>query len=400
MELLQSTEIKYLIMFFVVLIIPKVLLRFKIPSGITCLVIGVVFGMGLGWFHDDQLVLMLSRLGITSLFLFAGLEIELDELIADLPTILKSIAQFLFFISVTTFALSAVFDLNHRVSLILTIGLFTPSTGFILNSLGSYNFSQQQVHWIRSKAISQEIVAILLLFMALQTEKLTTFVGSTIALVVLVFTLPYLFKLFIKKIAPYAPNSEVSFLVLIAFVSGVITKKIGTYYLVGAFIVGIIAGQYRHFMDGKKSENIIASLAAFFSIFVPFYFFNAGLSFTEDLFTLTGLLYGVLFLIIFIPIRIFSFYSNIFLFLKKNWTDRFQISFSLIPTLIFGLVITGILRDRYDLDPNILSGLIVYTIIASIIPAIVFRNCPTNDTDISTKATYQLEEPANQQSNA
>ena len=56
------------------------MLRFHIPTALTSLSLGFLTAHTLSWFENDQLLLMLSRLGITSLFLFAGMEVEIDEL--------------------------------------------------------------------------------------------------------------------------------------------------------------------------------------------------------------------------------------------------------------------------------------------------------------------------------
>ena len=73
-------EYQYIVVLLAVLLIPKILLRFQIPTGITSLILGVISINLLGWFQDSQAILLLSRLGITSLFLFAGMEIDLSDL--------------------------------------------------------------------------------------------------------------------------------------------------------------------------------------------------------------------------------------------------------------------------------------------------------------------------------
>ncbi len=252
----------------------------------------------------------------------------------------------------------------------------TPSTGFILNSLKNYGFSQEQQYWIRSKAIAKEVAAIGLLFLALQSNDMNQLIKSTGMLLALIVILPIVFKLFFKYLAPYAPDSEVGFLILIALICGVFTKKIGTYYLVGAFIAGVIAGQFKHFGKTHKSEEILKNLNMFFAFFIPFYFFKAGLSFTKEIFSIQGLIIGISFLIIFIPIRILVVHSSLKFFLKDFWKDRVEISTSLLPTLIFGLVIAGLLQENFKIDIKIISGLILYTLITSIIPAIIFKKNP------------------------
>lgn len=370
----QSTEIQYMILFTVVLIVPKMLLRFRIPVGLSALALGVMTTFFLGWFQDDQLLLMLARLGITSLFLFAGMEVDTEELRKDGPALSKHVLKATIVIFITAFCANFFLDLAFRPALILALGLMTPSTGFILNTLKAKSFENQQEYWIRTKAIAKEIVAIFLLFVALQSHTWQQLLQSTAILLGLILVLPSVFRFFLKKIAPYAPDSEVAFLVLIALVCGVITQKIGAYYLVGAFIVGMTAGRFRHFMGDSDQGTTLASLTSFFTVFIPFYFYKAGMGFTSEIFLVDGVKMGLLFIAVCVPIRILSVFSTLHFFLKDSWKDRYAIAMNLLPTLIFGLVIAAILRDEFAVEPAIISGLVIYTIVTSIIPAILFRN--------------------------
>lgn len=373
---LQNTEVQYLLLFTILLILPKLLLRFQIPIGISSIFLGIGAGLGLGWFQGDDFLLMLSRLGITSLFLFAGFEVEYAELKQNWKELLLGVTQMISITLIVAFAIHFFFSIGFRPATLIALGIMTPSTGFILNSLKNYGFSERQEYWIRSKAISKEISAILLLFITLQSESLTNLGSSTLVLVALCVLLPLAYKLFFKYIAPYSKDSEVGFLILTALICGVITKKIGTYYLVGAFIVGFIATEFKHFGKSEKSEEILKNLQMFFSFFIPFYFFKAGVGFTEDLFTLEGLYIGLAFLGIFIPLRIFNTYSNMKFFMQDFWPDRKEITVSLLPTLIFGLVMAQIAKERFEVPLEIISGLVIYTLVSSVIPAFIFKKVP------------------------
>jgi len=164
-EILHSKDLQYILLFFMVLLVPKILLRFRIPVGITCLILGAFISVAFGLFQNDQIIILLSRLGITSLFLFAGLEIEIEELKRDWKTLLGYVLKSSTLLFICAYFLAKYLEINYRVSVILSVGLFTPSTGFILNSLKSYQFTPEQEYWIRSKAISKEIAAILILFL-------------------------------------------------------------------------------------------------------------------------------------------------------------------------------------------------------------------------------------------
>lgn len=373
----MSLELQYLLLFTIVLVLPKMLLRFGVPAGISAFILGIITINLLGWFKDDQVVMVFSRLGITSLFLFAGLEINLQEIKKETFSLCLYLLQSVIVIVAVAYLFHFGMQLAFRPAMILALGIMTPSTGFILNSLKSYNLTEEENKWIRLKAISNEIVAILLLFFVLQSSSWNELLLSNAYLLIMILMLPLIFKLFLKFIAPYAPDSELPFLILIAFLSGIFTMKIGAYYLVGAFIAGLTAGQFKTLISSMGEHNIIPGLTTFFGFFIPFYFFSSGLSIARDFLSLEGAFLGALFIIIFIPIRYFSTFLSIRFFVKNFWGDRRSITLSLIPTLIFGLVIVSILRDRFQVDPVLLSGLVVYTIATSITPALLFRKSNT-----------------------
>ena len=374
-------EYQYLLVVSFLLLAPKLLLRFRIPSGITALFLGVACVNFLGWFNGDQFILTLARLGITSLFLYAGMEIEIDDLRNNMKPLIKSVLQSLGLILLIAAIIGYLISLSFQISLIISIAIFTPSAGFILSSLKNYELTEEEIFWIKLKAISKEISAIFALFVALQLNDIQGLIKANIILIAFVFILPYMFKFYLRYIAPHATKGEVSFLVIIAFIAGVLTKKLGTHYLVGAFIAGVIAGQFNHFMKSEHSQRIQDSLAAFYTIFVPFYFFSAGLIITRSFFSQDGLKYGILISLLFIPIRIVMVSLSIKYFKKGFWKDHLKISISLIPNLIFGLVIIGILKDKFSIAPSILSALVIYTVLASIIPSVYFKKLPTENYD-------------------
>ena len=377
----MAEEIKYFILIISVLLVPKIIMRFRVPSGITAITMGVLTSYFLGWFDTSQTVGVLASLGITSLFLFAGLEIDLYELKKDAPVLIKHILKSAVIIAICSAGLEWALDLETRVAVILSLGLTTPSTGFILNSIDSFQFTETQKYWIRSKAIAKEILALLILFFALQSQSYTKLGLSLGAMLLMVILLPLAFRFFIKAIAPFARDSEVTFMILMAFVCGVVTMKLGTYYLIGAFIAGVVAAQFRHFIKTENSEKMLYSISFFASLLIPFYFFKAGLKIDVTQISAYSILYGLAFLVIFVPIRYANVFLSIRLFLPECWSSRYQISLSLMPTLIFGLVIASILREKFGVPIDIVNGLIIYTVLSSIIPSALLKAAPAEEYD-------------------
>jgi len=76
----MSRELVYLLLIFGLLVVPRALQRWKLPAPLTCLLFGIVAMLAWGDGAHDAVVGLLATLGISSLFLFAGLEVDLAEL--------------------------------------------------------------------------------------------------------------------------------------------------------------------------------------------------------------------------------------------------------------------------------------------------------------------------------
>src|SRR5690606_3014146 len=76
----MSQELIHLALIFALLVVPRALQRFSLPAPLTCLVFGICAMLWLGDGAHDPVVALLSTLGISSLFLFAGLEVDIKAL--------------------------------------------------------------------------------------------------------------------------------------------------------------------------------------------------------------------------------------------------------------------------------------------------------------------------------
>jgi Kef-type K+ transport system membrane component KefB len=255
----------------------------------------------------------------------------------------------------------------------VALALLTPSTGFILDSLASLGLSEITRFWIKSKAIAAELVALGVLFVTLQSSSAASLGLSSLALVAMVAVLPILFRFFAKAVLPHAPKSEFAFLILVAVTCGSITYELGVYYLVGAFVVGMAAQRLRERIPAIASERMLTAVEAFTSLFVPFYFFHAGSSLRGEDFNLAALGMGIVFTVTGVAIRLIPAWLHRRAVFGESLRETMHVGAPMLPTLVFTLVIVGILRDRFSIDPTLLGGLIVYTILNSLIPGFVFR---------------------------
>ena len=71
-----TNEVAYLLLIFGLMVIPRAFQRFRIPAPLTSFGLGMVAALFLGSFSHDATLALLATLGISALFLFAGLEID------------------------------------------------------------------------------------------------------------------------------------------------------------------------------------------------------------------------------------------------------------------------------------------------------------------------------------
>lgn len=128
------------------------------------------------------------------------------------------------------------FDFSWQVAGLVALALLTPSTGFILDSLQSLGLDEQEQFWVTSKAIVGELLALLLLFLILKSDSYVELAMSSGVLLATAVGLPLVLIFLGRIVIPHAPGSEFSLLVMVGLISAYLTKQIGVYYLVGAFL--------------------------------------------------------------------------------------------------------------------------------------------------------------------
>ncbi|MEP6590637.1 MAG: cation:proton antiporter [Gemmatimonadota bacterium] len=371
-DLIAGTELGYVALLFALFVVPRVLQRYRLPSAITSFALGAVAGIGFGLYQHDSSIHLLAAFGIVSLFLFAGLEVDTSQLKSSSSYLSLHLLLRCLLLVVGTVILQGAYGLGWRPSVLIALALFTPSTGFILDALAQFGLNREEQFWVKSKAIATELLALTLLFIAMQSTTVTRFVTSTILLVGIVVILPWIFRLFAVKIAPYAPKSEFAFLLMMALVAAYATRQLGVYYLVGAFLVGVAARRFRRSLPAMASERMLHAVEVFASFFAPFYFFGAGAELRREDITWLSFGVGCLFVVVAVPVRI----AAVTLLRKWKLGESFgvssRIALPMLPTLVFTLVLAGILRDNFGVGDPVFGGLIFYAIITTLMPGFLF----------------------------
>ncbi len=368
---IPSGTLIYLGFVFGLLVIPRALQRFRLPAPLTCVMLGILVSLFFPNVVDDSVMPVVATLGIASLFLFAGLEVDLVELRRQIPRLTTYLAVSGAFLIGGSWVGIHYLHLAWQPAALLALGLFTPSTGFILDALPHSGLDGDEQKLVSISAIAGEIAALLVLFVLSQAESMRMLAVSSGILMLLVVFTPLIFLALGKYIVPHAPGSEFSLLIMVAIICGVISKSLGVHVLVGAFVAGFVAGLLRKRMTTLASDENLQAVRLFASFFVPFYFFNEGLEVPASALVLKSLLYGVVMSLTVLPIRIAKDWIGCRFFAGRSAKSGSRVAVALVPTLIFTLVIAGILHETFHVDDALFGGLLVYAAISTILPSFV-----------------------------
>lgn len=352
-----------------ILVVPKALQRFRIPGPITCLFFGIGISLFGGDYHHDKTLVLLSVFGIASLFLFAGLEVSLSDLVKHKWPIFTHLVMTLLIVIAGTLLSMQFLALSWQAATLVALALFIPSTGFILDSLSQFGLSGPERFWVTLKAITSELLALTLMFVALQSDSVGNLALSSAIILAMVFVMPFLFLLFGRIVLPYAPGSEFTFLVLMGVIAASITKELGVYYLVGAFLAGFLARQLREHMPSLVSDSMMHAVKLFASFFLPFYFFHGGIGVPIEALSWKALFLGIGITAVVLPLRVLIVWGQRRAIFNETFRSSLHVSITLMPTLIFTLVLAGILRERFAVEDALYGALLVYAILTTILPS-------------------------------
>ncbi|HEX5004141.1 MAG TPA: cation:proton antiporter [Gemmatimonadales bacterium] len=365
-------DLSYILLLFVLFVVPRFLQRYRLPGAVTALALGVG-ATALGLFQHDETIALMATFGIVALFLFAGLDVDLEALRPDARVLVQHLAIWAATLALLATAATWLFGLAVREASLVALALLTPSTGFILDSLDLFGLSDSEKKWTKSKAIASELLALIVMFIALQSTSAQQLGLSVFALLALVVMLPPVFRWFASRIAPFAPRSEFAFLLMVAVVAASATRRLGVYYLVGAFVVGLAARQFRARLPAMSSERMLGAVEAFASFFVPFYFFHAGAYINPEDMNWTVLLTGLALLVTCVGLRLGEVTLHRWAALREPPKKSLRIGVALLPTLVFTLVIVDILRNRPGVTPGLLGALVLYTTLITLLPGLILR---------------------------
>jgi Kef-type K+ transport system membrane component KefB len=375
------TTFIYIAVVFGLLVIPRALQRFRLPAQLTCFAFGIIVA---GFFKplvNDSVISVLSTLGIAALFLLAGLEVDFVELRRQLPSLAGHFAVRALVLVACAAIATKYLHLGWQVAWLLALALLTPSTGFILDMLPHSGLDHTEQSEVALHAVAGEILAVFLFFLISQAGSVGTVLVSGAAIALLIAFMPLVYLALGRYVVPYAPGSEFSLLLMVGLICAVITKTLGVYYLVGAFVAGLVARSLSQRLKTLASAENLEAIRLFASFFIPFFFFHNGLGVPSVAIVAASFWYGFGLAVCIIPVRLGVVWLQSRLMQHRGHRGSFRVSIALTPTLIFTLVIAEILRENFSVSPPLYGGLLVYAAIASILPSLALPALAENTID-------------------
>ena len=366
-----TNNVAYLGLVFSLIVIPRILQRFRLPAPITSFGLGILATAVMGTGIRDTTLSVLATLGISSLFLFAGLEVDLKALRKGLWPLLSHLAVRSCTIAAATYLGMRYGGFSWNVSALLALAVLTPSTGFILESLPGLGLDDEERFWVTIKAIGGEILALAALFVILQADSVPHLLVSTGAIVGMIVGIPVFLTLLVRFVIPYAPSSEFSLLVMVGLIAAYLTEHLGVHYLVGAFLAGLIARILRPRMPRLASDDNLHAIQLFATFFIPFYFFSQGMGVPSGALSWDALRMGIGLTGAVLPFRIASVWLQRRFISGESARVSLRVATALTPTLIFTMVLATILKERFGLADAVYGALLVYAVLSTLLPSAI-----------------------------
>jgi len=378
---LNDVLVKFFVILALLFFVPKVVnSTTKIPDALTELMIGVILGIALpSFFFIDDMITILGTIGIVTLFVFSGMEVDTNFIVKNKKFFIEHIILHILIFVAVGLAILFYFQLSLQIAFLISLALTTPSASFVLSSVKTVEKERKQ--WIESKALAGEITGLTLLVVLLNFSDLMMLLLSLVTMILLITILPFAMEQLYKKIFSKIIGCEFSFIFVVTMISAFITEYMGVHFLVGAFIAGFIAKQF--ISDIVKDESyvhcsehfgqqLIIGFGFFALIFAPFYFFSVGLNITSAMFVDDVLMVAALLCLIIVLLRVGIMSLHRIVRIKEKISNAIYINALCIPTLVFTFVVTDILLIQFQISDVLYNSLMLYGFFTTIIGTAFF----------------------------
>jgi Kef-type K+ transport system membrane component KefB len=377
----EDVLIKFFVILALLFFLPKVVNRLtKIPDSLTELILGIILGITISsFFFSDDMITILSTIGIVTLFVFSGMDVDTTFIVKNKKFFIEHIILHVLIFMAVGWAIQLYLHLSFQIAFLISLALTTPSASFILSSIK--NIKKERKQWIESKALAGEIAGLTLMVILLSLSDIKMLLLSLVTLVLLITLLTYGLKFLYKKVFCKLIGTEFSFIFVVAMISAFITEYVGVHFLVGAFVAGFVAKRfisdivkdecYEHVSE-HFGKQLMIGFGFFALIFAPFYFFSVGLKIKSSMFVYDTLILAIFLCVVIVLIRVGIMSVHRIIRIKEKISTAIDINAMCIPTLVFTFVITEILVKQFQIDTVIYSVLMLYGVFTALIGTVFF----------------------------
>lgn len=278
---ISNPVLKFALILIIILLAPSVSKKLKIPSIISLILAGALFGPnGLNLMQRDSSIILFGTVGLLYIMFIAGLEIDLADFKKNSH---KSIVFGLYTFLIPMFLgiLSAHYFLKINIlSSILLASLFASHTLVTYPILGKYGITKDPaVNITVGGTMITDVLALLVLAVIVgitkNTSTLQFWFQFTINLMLFILTVIYLFPMisryFLKNI-----NDSISqyiFILAVVFLSSFLAELSGIEAIIGAFLAGLALNQLiPHSSPLMNRIDFIGN-----ALFIPFFLIGVGM---------------------------------------------------------------------------------------------------------------------------
>jgi Kef-type K+ transport system membrane component KefB len=277
----KSPVIIFSLMLFIVLYVPIVFKRIKVPHITGLIIAGVVIGPhGLNLLTRDSSIVLFGTVGLLYIMFLAGLELDLVALKKNGWKILVfGLATFLFPFILGSLISYYILKLGLLASLLLA-SMFSTHTLVSYPLIGKYDIRDNPAVTLAvGGTMITDVLALLVLAAVAGTAKGTVTpafwlqfsVATVIFVCIVFFVFPPVTKWFLKK--NQDPVSQYLFILAMVFLAAFLAEMAGLEAIVGAFFAGLILNQF--VPNGSPLMKQISFVGN--AIFIPFFLIGVGM---------------------------------------------------------------------------------------------------------------------------
>ena len=278
---LQDPVLKFLIILLIILLVPIVSDRFRLPHLLGMIMAGLIIGPhGLNLLARDSSIILSGTAGLLYIMFLAGLEIDMKDFRANaLKSTLLGLYGFLIPMILGTLAGVYILDYSVMTSVLLAsmFASHTLITYPIVSKLGIAKNLAVNIS-VGSTLITNVLsLLVLAVIVGMSTGELSSFFWVTMAIsfvtftLVIVYVFPIVGRWFFKR---YSDNvSQYIFVLAMVFLGAVLSQLAGIEAIIGAFMAGLALNRLiPHTSPLMNRIDFVGN-----AIFIPFFLIGVGM---------------------------------------------------------------------------------------------------------------------------